>query len=61
LAAISERGRALAAYDQAAWHATDAVQMANPKTAQGQRYLAHFENQQWKLVFGYLNPTKPNS
>jgi len=58
LAAISERGRALAAYDQAAWHATDAVQMANPKTAQGQRYLAHFENQQWKLVFGYLNPDK---
>ena len=28
LAEITERGRALAEYDQAAWHATDAVQMA---------------------------------
>ena len=58
LAAISERGRALAAYDQASWHATDAVQMANPKTAQGQHYLARFENQRWTVVFGYLNPDK---
>ena len=58
LAAITERGRALAAYDQAAWHASDAVQMANPKTAQGQHYLAHFENERWTVVFGYLNSDK---
>jgi len=58
LAAITERGRALAAYDQAAWHATDAVQMANPKTAQGQHYLARFENERWTVVFGYLNSDK---
>lgn len=58
LAAITERGRALAAYDQAAWHATDAVQMANPKTAQGQHYLARLKNQKWTVVFGYLNADK---
>src|SRR5262245_44918182 len=58
LAAITDRGRALAGYDQAAWHATDAVQMANPKTAQGQHYLARFENERWTVVFGYLNPDK---
>ena len=58
LAAITERGRALAAYDRAAWHAADALQMANPKTAQGQHYLARFENERWTVVFGYLNPDK---
>ena len=56
LAAITARGRALAAYDQAAWHATDALQTANPKTAQGQHCLARFENERWAVVFGYLNP-----
>ena len=58
LQAITQRGRALAAYDQATWHATDAVQMANPKTAQGQHHLAHFENERWTVVFGYLNLDK---
>lgn len=58
LAAITERGRALAAYDQAVWHATDSVQMANPKTAQGQHYLARFENERWTVIFGYLNLDK---
>jgi hypothetical protein len=58
LAAITERGHALTAYDQATWHATDALQIANPKTAQGQRYLARFENERWTVVFGYLNPDK---
>jgi len=58
LAGISERGRALAAYDQAVWHATDAVQMANPKTAQGQHSFARFANQRWKVVFGFLSADK---
>jgi hypothetical protein len=58
LAAITARGRALAAYDQAAWHATDAVQMANPRTAQGQHCLARFENERWTVVFGNLSPDK---
>ena len=58
LAAITQRGHDLAAYDQAAWHATDAVQMANPKTAQGQHYLAHVANGRWTVVFGSLNADK---
>lgn len=56
LAAITARGRALAAYDQAAWHATDALQTANPQTAQGQHCLARFENERWTVVFGQLSP-----
>jgi hypothetical protein len=58
LAAISERGRELAAYDQAVWHATDALQTANPKTAQGQRCIARFANGSWIVVFGSLNADK---
>jgi hypothetical protein len=58
LAAITERGRALAEYDQAAWHATDAVQMANPKSTDGQHYLAWKENGKWAVVFGALNAEK---
>src|SRR5204862_547331 len=44
LAAISERGQLLYEYDQAAWHATDAVQMANPKTVEGQHCIARKVN-----------------
>jgi hypothetical protein len=55
LAAITERGRMLNEYDQAAWHATDAVQMANPKTVEGQHYIAKKENGKWRVVFGTLN------
>ena len=58
LAKITERGRALAEYDQAAWHATDAVQMANPKTTEGQHYVAKKENKRWTLVFGALSADK---
>lgn len=55
LARITERGRLLYEYDQAAWHATDAVQMADPKTVEGQQYLAKKENGKWTVVFGKLN------
>ena len=55
LAAITARGRALAAYDQAVWHATDAVETANPRNADGQHCLARFENERWTVVFGSLN------
>lgn len=58
LAAITKRGRLLAEYDQAAWHATDAVQTANPKTVEGQHYLAKKENGEWTVVFGALNAGK---
>ena len=55
LAAITERGRSLYEYDQAAWHASDAVQMANPKNVEGQRYIARKEDGKWTVVFGKLN------
>ena len=58
LQAITERGRALAEYDQAAWHATDAVQTANPRTVEGQHYIAKKENERWLVVFGALNADK---
>jgi hypothetical protein len=55
LAAITERGKLLCEYDQAAWHASDAVQMANPRNVEGQRYIARKENGKWTVVFGKLN------
>jgi hypothetical protein len=56
LAALSERGRALADYDQAVWHATDALEMADPMTAQGQKPIASKQGDRWTVVFGSLNP-----
>lgn len=58
LAAITERGRILNEYDQAAWHASDAVQLANPKNVEGQRYVARKESGKWMVVFGKLNPDR---
>ncbi len=58
LAAITERGILLNEYDQAAWHASDAVQTANPKTIDGQRWIAKKENGKWTVVFGKLNAEK---
>ena len=55
LDAITERGRMLYEYDQAAWHASDAVQTANPSTVAGQRYIGKKENGRWRVVFGKLN------
>ena len=58
LAAITQRGRALAEYDAAAWHASDAVRMANPKTAEGQISIGKKENGRWTVAFGMLNADK---
>src|SRR5690349_10796603 len=58
LSAITERGILLNEYDQAAWHASDAVQAANPKTIEGQRYIAKKENGRWTVVFGKLSAEK---
>lgn len=54
LNAIIERGALLNEYDQAVWHASDLVQTANPKTTEGQRYIAKKENERWTVVFGKL-------
>jgi len=58
LAAITERGILLNEYDQASWHASDAVQTANPKTVEGQRWIAKKENGKWSVAFGKLNIDK---
>ena len=55
LRAITERGTLLCEYDQAAWHASDAAQAANPKAVEGQRYIAEKDNGKWRVVFGGLN------
>jgi hypothetical protein len=55
LAAISERGKMLYEYDQAAWHATDAAVTANPKAVEGQKCIARKANGSWTVVFGKLN------
>lgn len=55
LAVITERGKLLYEYDQAAWHASDAAQLANPKNVEGQRYVAKKENGKWTVVFGRLS------
>jgi hypothetical protein len=55
---ITARGRALYEYDQAAWHATDAVQAINPSTQALGRYIARKSDTGWKVAFGRLNDTR---
>lgn len=55
LAAITERGRNLAGYDSAAWHASDAVQALQPKEGSVARYIAHKTDKGWEVAFGRLD------
>jgi len=52
LAAITERGRLLDAYDRAAWHATDAVIALHPAKGAIGRYIARKTASGWVVVFG---------
>jgi hypothetical protein len=52
---VTARGRALYEYDQAAWHATDAVQALHPPTPSVGRYLALKSDTGWTVAFGHLN------
>ena len=52
---VTARGRALYEYDQAAWHATDAVQALHPPDQLVGRYLALKSEKGWTVVFGHLN------
>jgi hypothetical protein len=52
---VTARGRALYEYDQAAWHATDAVQAMHPLDQTVGRYLALKSDKGWTVVFGHLN------
>lgn len=55
LAQITERGRQLAAYDRAAWHATDAVLALKPTEGSVARYIARKTDAGWTVVFGRFN------
>jgi hypothetical protein len=52
---VTERGRALYEYDQAAWHATDVVQAAHPAQGLVKRYIARKSDAGWTVVFGRLS------
>jgi hypothetical protein len=58
LAAITERGRNLYAYDQAAWHSTDAVVALKPPVGSFESYLAQEKDKKWEVVYGKLNSEK---
>ncbi len=53
---ITARGRMLYEYDQAAWHATDAVQMLHPPKEFLGMYIARkSDSGAWTVVFGHLS------
>ncbi|HEU4508147.1 MAG TPA: hypothetical protein VFR78_07920 [Pyrinomonadaceae bacterium] len=58
LAQITERGRNLAAYDVAAWHATDAVLALKPEEGSVVRYIAKRTGDRWTVAFGRLNEAR---
>ena len=52
LSAITQRGRALQAYDQAAWHGTDAAQAVVGKDTSGlEYYIAQKNASGWVVDF----------
>jgi len=55
LASITARGIMLAEYDQAVWHATDAVQATKPPDGLVNRYIARKTADGWVVDFGRLN------
>jgi len=55
---VTERGRLLYEYDQAAWHATDAVQALHPPRESVGRYIAHKSDAGWVVAFGHLNEAR---
>jgi len=55
---VTARGQALFAYDQAAWHATDAVRATNPPKESVGRYIAYKSDEGWKVAFGHLNQSR---
>jgi hypothetical protein len=58
LAAITDRGRDLAGYDAAAWHASGAVQAKQPKEGSVVRYIARKTKKGWIVAFGRLDETQ---
>ena len=58
LAAISTRGRALAGYDAAAWHASDAVEPLKPSESEIPLYIARKADTGWVVAWGRFNEDK---
>lgn len=58
LAATTARGRLLYEYDQAAWHASDAVMASHPPEERHRRYIAQKKDSGWVVAFGHLNDAK---
>jgi len=58
LAAITERGRDLAGYDAAAWHASDAVQAKAPKKGAVVRSIARKADKGWMVAFGRMDQAR---
>lgn len=58
LAEITERGKLLAEYDQAAWHSTDAVAALSPKEGSFDIYVGRKNGNVWTVVYGKLNDKK---
>lgn len=58
LAGITARGRALAEYDTAAWHAADVFLAATSQKdhERAPSYVARKDGDRWEVVFGRLNP-----
>lgn len=52
LVEVSARGRALAEYDAAAWHATDAVEPLKLPRASIERYIARKTDKGWVVAWG---------
>lgn len=55
---VTARGRLLYECDQAAWHATDALQAMNPPTESLGRYIPSKSDAGWTVAFGHLNETR---
>src|SRR4051812_19016166 len=58
LAAITERGRNLAGYDRAAWHASDAVRARGLKPGNVAGHIARKTDKGWVVAFGRLDEGK---
>ena len=58
LADIASRGRALAEYDFAAWHGTDAVMALKPPDGRITRYVARPTPKGWVVAFGRLTAAR---
>ena len=59
LDSISARGRAMAGYDAAAWHGTDAIRLLKPGPGQITGYVAKQQDDgRWEVVFGRLDATR---